>query len=54
VFEPGVELEFNVTRFFRTAAAVTYRFTSDVEITGMEQNVLKGLNFKLGFKFGKF
>ena len=54
VFEPGVELEFNVTRFFRTAAAVSYRFTSDVEISGMEQNVLKGLNFKLGFKFGKF
>jgi hypothetical protein len=54
VFEPGVELEFNVARFFRTAAAVTYRFTSDVELSGMNQDVLKGLNFKLAFKFGKF
>lgn len=54
VIEPGVELEFNVARFFRTAAAVSYRFTSDIELNEMDQNVLKGLNFKLAFKFGKF
>lgn len=54
VIEPGVELEFNVARFFRTAAGVSYRFTSDVELTDMDRDVLKGLNFKLAFKFGKF
>ncbi len=54
VIEPGVELEFNIARFFRTAAGVSYRFTSDVELSGMNQDVLKGLNYKLVFKFGKF
>lgn len=54
VIEPGVELEFNVARFFRTAASVSYRFTSDIDLYEMDEDVLKGLNFKLAFKFGKF
>lgn len=54
VIEPGVELEFNVARFFRAAAAVSYRFTSDIELNGMDQNALRGFNFKMAFKFGKF
>lgn len=33
VFEPGLEIELNITRFFRLAAGVSYRFTSDVHLT---------------------
>lgn len=62
VVEPGVELELNVTRFFRLAAAVSYRYTSEIELLGFEDlingpvapNALRGFNYGLTFKFGKF
>ncbi len=59
VFEPGVELEFNLARFFRLAAAMTYRFTSEVELTAngstyVDPDALQGFNFSMVFKFGKF
>ena len=54
VIEPAVELEFNVTKFFRTAASVSYRHTSTLELYNTDEDVLRGLNFNLTFKFGKF
>ncbi len=54
IVEPAVELEFNLARFFRTAATLSYRYTSNIELTGMDENVLNGLHFGLTFKFGKF
>ncbi len=64
IVEPGIEVELNITRFFRLAAGVSYRFASDVKLVardfmGGEQIVLSdsdmnSLNFKLAFKFGKF
>lgn len=54
VFEPGVELEFNLTRFFRLATYASYRVTSDVELYDTNPDVLRGLNVGMTFKFGKF
>ncbi|RIH64640.1 hypothetical protein D1164_13440 [Mariniphaga sediminis] len=54
VAEPAVELEFNLTNFFRTAVTLSYRFTSDVELTGKSKDVLQGLFLGLTFKLGKF
>lgn len=54
VVEPAVELEFNLARFFRTAASVSYRYTSKIDLQGTSEDVLRGLNFGLTFKFGKF
>lgn len=54
VVEPAVELEFNLARFFRTAATLSYRYTSNIELTGLDEDVLNGLHFGLTFKFGKF
>ena len=62
VIEPAVELEFNLARFFRMAAAVSYRYTSNIDLkrTGLElssqtkADALRGFNFGLTFKFGKF
>ncbi len=54
IVEPAVDLEFNLARFFRTAATLSYRFTSGVELLGVNQDVLRGLQFGLTFKFGKF
>jgi hypothetical protein len=62
VIEPAVELEFNLARFFRMAAAVSYRYTSNINLkrsdldlsSQTKADALRGLNFGLTFKFGKF
>lgn len=54
VIEPAVELEFNMTRFFRLAAAVSYRHTSSIELHETPGDVLRGFNYAMTFKFGKF
>ncbi|MBN2635192.1 MAG: hypothetical protein JXR61_02900 [Prolixibacteraceae bacterium] len=54
LLEPAVELEFNIARFFRTAAFASYRLTSNVQLYNIDENVLNGFNFGLTFKFGKF
>ncbi len=54
VIEPGVEIEFNVVRFMRLAIGASYRHTSAVHLSGMDQDVLNGLNAGFSLKFGKF
>ncbi|MBN1819458.1 MAG: hypothetical protein JW833_02010 [Prolixibacteraceae bacterium] len=54
VIEPSAEVELNLTKFFRAAAYVSYRYTSDVELTSTDPEVLRGWNMGLTFKLGKF
>ncbi|HZH71214.1 MAG TPA: hypothetical protein VFD91_01875 [Mariniphaga sp.] len=54
IVEPAVELEFNLARFFRTAATVSYRYTTDIKLLDVHPDVLNGFMFGLTFKFGKF
>ncbi len=54
VVEPAVEVEFNLVRFFRAAAFVSYRLTSNIDLPEISPDVLKGLNVGMTFKFGKF
>jgi len=63
VVEPALEIEMNVTRFFRLAAGASYRFTSDTDMvvtvlnesyTVVGKNDLNNYNVYLSFKFGKF
>lgn len=54
VFEPAVELEFNLTRHFRLAGTIGYRFTSKVEMVNTNSDVMEGANIGLVLKFGKF
>ncbi|RLA60939.1 MAG: hypothetical protein DRQ89_12075 [Epsilonproteobacteria bacterium] len=59
VFEPAVEIEFNVVEFFRLSAGVSYRFTNGIILNypfGQEisKDALNAFNFYLIFKFGKF
>jgi hypothetical protein len=63
VVEPAVEIEMNVTRFFRLAVGGSYRFTSntDMEVTVLDvtypilgANDLNNYNVYISFKFGKF
>jgi hypothetical protein len=58
VIEPGVEVELNVTRFFKFCVGAYYRYTSDVDIEEIEYQVdpgiLKGFSGGVTFKFGRF
>ena len=54
VFEPAVELEFNMTKNLRMAASLSYRFTSNIEMVNTNPEVLEGYNVGLVFKFGKY
>jgi len=63
IIKPGIEVEMNVTRFFRLAVGASYRFTNEVNLTTningsdmvvLEKNDLNGLLVGLSFKFGKF
>ena len=59
VFEPGVELELNMVKFFRIGLGASYRFTNGVLLNYpidnvVPKNVLDGYNFYINLKFGKF
>jgi len=58
VIEPGIELELNITRFFRFSIGGYYRYTTDVDLTIGTQKVpgdlLQGFSGGINFKFGKF
>jgi len=53
-FQPGVELELNLTKFFRMSLGVNYLYTTDVELTTAPPDVLNGFNGGISFKFGIF
>ena len=54
IFEPGVELEFNILKFFRFAVGVSYRMTSEINLINTAPDALTGLSGGMTFKFGKF
>lgn len=67
VFEPGVDVEFNITKFFRIALGGSYRYTSDINLYYqyydalnvlqydlIPKNALRGFNVDISFKFGWF
>ena len=63
VFEPGVEVEFNMVKFLRIGLGAYYRYTSNVSLSQWNyvDNMyedhspdMKGFSFGLSLKFGKF
>ena len=55
VVEPGVELEFNITKWFRIGLGAAYRITSDVEgLTEIAAESQNSLNYGMTFKMGLF
>jgi len=38
LIQPGIEVELNITRFFRLAIGGNYRFTSDINLTTTDFN----------------
>jgi len=64
VFEPGIELELNMSKYFRMAGYFTYRYTTDIDLSVVntsgghdqlvEPGALNSYSAGLIFKFGKF
>ncbi len=67
VAEPGVDVEFNIIKFFRISVGATYRFTNGIDlqykyldsdyeeqVINIDKNALNSFTFNLGFKFGWF
>lgn len=54
VFEPGANIEVNVTNFFRISAGVGYLLTSGLDRAGFNDEDFTGINGSLTLKFGKF
>ncbi|HNQ68627.1 MAG TPA: hypothetical protein PKN32_09620 [Bacteroidales bacterium] len=62
VVEPGIELQLNMTKFFRLSAGVSYRYTSDIYLLYSNidaqpiasPSILRGLNAGIKIKFGRF
>ena len=64
VLEPGIDIEFNIVRFFRVALNVGYRYTSDLSLDyysspgtmefSVPADAIRGFNAGITMKFGKF
>jgi hypothetical protein len=54
IFNPGVEIEFNMARVFRMGIGLSYRLTTAVDLPGYESSLMRGGDVYLIFKFGKF
>jgi len=49
-----LEMEMNLTQFFRFSMGAYYRYTSEIELLNTDKDVLNGFSFGVNFKFGKF
>ena len=54
VVEPDAKLLFNVNDWFRAGVGASYRFVSGVNLTGLSDNDLSGISYKMTLLFGKF
>ena len=54
VFEPGINAEMNITKWFRVNAGVSYLLVQGVDLVGLDDSDVGGLTGTLTFKFGKF
>lgn len=50
----GMEIEFNLVRFFRLALFGSYRYTSDIIMLNTPADALRGWSAGMTFKFGSF
>ncbi len=54
VLEPSLNVELNVTSFFRVNAGGSYRYVSGASLYGLTNNDLSGASINLALKFGSF
>ncbi len=54
VAEPGIEVEFNITKYFRLGAGMTYRYISGTELENVKDEDISGTTAMISFRFGRF
>jgi hypothetical protein len=54
ILEPGLNVQFNVTRFWRMDLGASYRYVSGCDLGDVTDDDLSGLTGNLTFRFGKF
>ncbi len=54
VIEPGIELEMNVTKFFRLGMGVSYRYVAESELVNITDSELTNYSGHISLKFGNF
>ena len=54
LIEPGVNIDFNVAKFFVPSISVGYRLATGSRLFNVTDQDLSGIYFGLGLKFGKF
>ena len=54
VVEPGLEVEINVTRFFKIGVGASYRFIRESDLITVTDKDLSGFSGGMSLKFGKF
>jgi hypothetical protein len=54
VVEPGLEVEVNITRFFKIGIGASYRLVRESDLSTVSDNDLSGFSGGLSLKFGKF
>jgi len=54
IMEPEINVEFNITRFWRMGLAASYRYVSGCELGDVTDNDLSGVAGNLTFRLGKF
>ncbi len=53
-FEPGINVEVNVARFFRAGVGISKRFTQDLQLVNTSSTAFDQLNYGITLKFGGF
>ncbi|MEP1034474.1 hypothetical protein [Ekhidna sp.] len=54
IAEPGLEVEFNITKYFRLGAGMTYRYISGTELENVKDEDISGTTAMISFRFGRF
>ncbi|MBN1480770.1 hypothetical protein JXA70_10890 [candidate division KSB1 bacterium] len=54
IAEPGINIVFNITSFFRVGVGGTYRFVQGVDLPGMTNSDLMNFSGQVVLKFGAF
>ncbi len=54
IVEPGAELDVNVLKHLRMSIGVTYRYAYNINIDGVDSDILNGLSTGISLKIGKF
>lgn len=54
IVQPGIDVEMNMSKFFRVSLGASYRFIGGLDLQQTEPDELDGFNGALTLKFGKY